>query len=358
MTQYLNAQRPILVTGGAGFIGSAFVRRLVGRGRAVAVLDSLTYAGRMENLASIKRMDGFSFYRGDIRNVQDVDTIMDELKPSAIVHFAAESHVDRSIENPRQFLETNILGTEVMVNAALQAGIRFVHISTDEVFGSLEDVGLFDENSAYDPRSPYSASKAASDHLVRAWGETYGLDAVIVNCTNNYGPYQFPEKLIPHMILSALSGRRLPVYGTGSNVRDWLYVEDHVEAIELVLDKGRSGQTYCIGGESEYSNLDVVKVITSTLDLMAPRADGKEHANAITYVDDRPGHDFRYAMDISYIRSELGWSPRHTFEKGMAKTIAWYLDNTAWWQTILAAGEGIKRIGLEKNIREHGTDEK
>lgn len=348
MTKDLHSNRPILVTGGAGFIGSAFVRRLVGAGRSVAVLDALTYAGRMENLISVENIDGYSFHQGDICDVKAVTDIMEAVKPGTIVHFAAESHVDRSIENPRQFLETNILGTQVMLDAALAAGIRFVHVSTDEVFGSLGDKGAFTETTPYDPRSPYSASKAASDHLVRAWGETYGMDAVIVNCTNNYGPYQFPEKLIPHMILSALAGRPLPVYGTGSNVRDWLYVDDHVEAIELAMDKGKSGQTYCIGGEAEYSNLEVVKAIAATLDQLAPREDGQRHETAIEYVMDRPGHDFRYAMDITRIRSELGWSPSHTFEEGLEKTISWYLENRNWWQAILDAGEGSQRIGLEK----------
>jgi len=348
VAQDVNAKAPILVTGGAGFIGSAFVRRLVAGKRAIAVLDALTYAGRMENLAPVAGADEFSFHRCDICDIQAVAAVMGAVQPSIIVHFAAESHVDRSIENPRQFLETNILGTQVMLDAALQAGIRFVHISTDEVFGSLGDEGAFSETTAYNPRSPYSASKAASDHLVRAWGKTYGLDAVIVTSTNNYGPYQFPEKLVPHMILSALSGRVLPVYGTGNNVRDWLYVEDHIEAIELVMDRGQSGQTYCIGGEAEHSNLDVVKKITKTLDKFAPREDGKAHESEIEYTVDRPGHDFRYAMDISHIRSELGWSPRHTFEQGITNTIRWYLENKPWWQEILDAGEGASRIGLMK----------
>jgi len=355
VTEFSN-KPTLLVTGGAGFIGSAFVRRAVGAGADVVVLDALTYAGRRENLASVADEPNCAFVHGDIGDMAVVGNIFRQHMPGAVVHFAAESHVDRSIEDPGVFIKTNVLGTQTLLDAALddferlaakaQEGFRFVHISTDEVFGSLGSEGYFDEDTAYAPRSPYSASKAASDHLVRAWGETYGLPVSIVNCTNNYGPYQFPEKFIPHMIVSALDGRPLPVYGDGSNVRDWLYVEDHCSAIEAVLERGVAGRTYCVGGSAEQSNLQVAETLADILDGLAPATSGKSYREAITFVTDRPGHDWRYAMDISRISSELGWRPERDFPEGLRQTVTWYLKNEGWWRPILAAGQGGDRRGL------------
>ena len=345
----------ILVTGGAGFIGSAVVRLAIGRGHQVVNLDALTYAACLDNVASVAGSDLYQFEKADIRDRSALDRIFFEHTPDAVMHLAAESHVDRSIDGPGDFIETNITGTYNMLEAARAywtrqgrpAGFRFHHISTDEVFGSLPaDPALkFTEDTPYDPRSPYSASKAASDHLVRAWGETYGLPVVLTNCSNNYGPYHFPEKLIPVIILNALAGKPLPIYGDGSNIRDWLYVEDHAEALLLVLEKGTLGRSYNIGGENERTNLALVKTLCAILDEKRPKASGS-YADQITFVTDRPGHDARYAIDPSRIRSELGWRPSVTVEEGLARTVQWYLDNEAWWRP-LQARQGVgQRLGV------------
>ncbi|MDC0739689.1 dTDP-glucose 4,6-dehydratase [Cognatishimia sp. SS12] len=346
----------ILVTGGAGFIGSAVVRTAIARGDQVVNLDALTYAACLENVASVADHPNYAFEQVDIRNRAALDTVFAKYKPDAVMHLAAESHVDRSIDGPSDFIETNITGTFNMLEAARSywqdAGkpdsFRFHHISTDEVYGSLPadpDV-QFTEDTSYDPRSPYSASKAASDHLVRAWAETYGLPVVLTNCSNNYGPYHFPEKLIPVVILNALAGKALPIYGDGSNVRDWLYVEDHADALLLVVKKGELGRSYNIGGENERSNLELVQTICDILDDLRPRADGT-YADLITFVTDRPGHDARYAIDPSRIRDELGWRPSVTVEEGLRKTVQWYLANEDWWRP-LQARQGVgTRLGVK-----------
>ncbi|WP_317056209.1 dTDP-glucose 4,6-dehydratase [Roseovarius rhodophyticola] len=345
----------ILVTGGAGFIGSAVVRLAVARGHEVVNLDALTYAACLDNVADAALSNLYSFEHADIRDRAALDRIFSTHQPDAVMHLAAESHVDRSIDGPRDFIETNITGTYNMLEAAraywVQAGkpdtFRFHHISTDEVYGSLPDnpSAQFTESTPYDPRSPYSASKAASDHLVRAWQETYGLPVVLTNCSNNYGPYHFPEKLIPVTILNALGGKPLPIYGDGSNIRDWLYVEDHADALLLVLEKGKLGRSYNIGGENERTNLELVKTLCSILDDLRPRSDGKLYADQIEFVTDRPGHDARYAIDPSRIRDELGWRPSVTVEEGLRKTVKWYLDNEAWWQALLNRDGVGKRLG-------------
>jgi len=344
----------ILVTGGAGFIGSAVVRLAVSRGHEVVNLDALTYAACLENVASVAGSNLYSFEQADIRDRVRLDEIFSIHRPDVVMHLAAESHVDRSIDGPGDFILTNINGTYNMLEAARTywlgagrpAGFRFHHISTDEVFGSLGAEGQFTEDTSYDPRSPYSASKAASDHLVRAWHETYGLPVVLTNCSNNYGPFHFPEKLIPVVILNALAGKPLPIYGDGSNIRDWLYVEDHADALLLVVEKGRLGRSYNIGGENERSNLQLVRTLCGILDAKRPRASGS-YADQITYVTDRPGHDARYAIDPSRIRHELGWRPSVTVEEGLEKTVQWYLDNEAWWQPLQArAGVGV-RLGVK-----------
>jgi dTDP-glucose 4,6-dehydratase len=342
----------ILVTGGAGFIGSAVVRLAVERGHEVVNLDALTYAACLDNVAGVARHNTYAFEEADIRDRAALDRILAEHEPDAIMHLAAESHVDRSIDGPGAFIETNVTGTYVLLEAARAywtrrgrpEGFRFHHISTDEVYGSLGPDGKFTEETPYDPRSPYSASKAASDHLVRAWGETYGLPVVLTNCSNNYGPYHFPEKLIPVVILNALRGRPIPVYGEGLNVRDWLYVEDHADALLLVLEKGAVGRSYNIGGENEARNIDLVRTICRLLDERRP--DGAPHDRLITFVTDRPGHDLRYAIDPSRIREELGWRPSVTLEEGLARTIDWYMTNEAWWRPLLER-EGVgKRLGI------------
>lgn len=341
----------LLVTGGAGFIGSAVVRRAIAQGHAVVNLDALTYAACLDNVASVANNPDYVFERADIRDRAALDRIFAAHRPDAVMHLAAESHVDRSIDGPGDFIETNITGTFNMLEAARKywteadkpESFRFHHISTDEVFGSLGPTGQFTEDTPYDPRSPYSASKASSDHLVRAWAETYGLPVVLTNCSNNYGPYHFPEKLIPVVILNALHGRPIPIYGNGSNVRDWLYVEDHAEALLLVLSKGALGRSYNIGGENERSNLELVQTICAILDRLAPRSGS--YADLITFVSDRPGHDARYAIDPTRIREELGWRPSVTVEEGLEKTVRWYLDNRPWWQALLDR-EGVgKRLG-------------
>ena len=349
----------ILVTGGAGFIGSALVRHLIGEtDHEVLNLDKLTYAGVLSSVAPVADSPRYRFVQGDICDAERVGKLMAEFRPQVTAHLAAESHVDRSIDGPGEFIQTNIVGTFTMLNQALgywrgldeakKAAFRFHHISTDEVFGSLGETGYFTETTAYDPRSPYSASKAGSDHLVRAWHETYGLPTLVTNCSNNYGPYHFPEKLIPLIIIRALGGEPLPVYGDGSNVRDWLFVEDHARALRTVFETGKPGETYNVGGNSERKNLEVVHAICSTLDRLQPRDDGKSYADQIIFVTDRPGHDHRYAIDASKIRDDLGWEPQMTFEQGIETTVRWYLDNRQWWGDILAGRYDTGRLGLAK----------
>ena len=345
----------LLVTGGAGFIGSAVVRLAVARGHEVVNLDALTYAACEANVAPVAQSNLYSFEHADIRDRAALDRIFATHRPDAVMHLAAESHVDRSIDGPGDFILTNINGTYTMLEAArvfwMQAGrpegFRFHHISTDEVFGSLGPEGQFTEDTPYDPRSPYSASKAASDHLVRAWHETYGLPVVLTNCSNNYGPYHFPEKLIPVVILNALHGRPIPVYGRGENVLDWLYVEDHADALLLVVDKGTVGRSYNIGGENERRNIDLVRTICALLDEMKPKAGS--YADQITFVADRPGHDARYAIDPARIRNELGWRPSVTVEEGLRRTVRWYLDNEDWWRPLLARQGVGTRLGTGKS---------
>lgn len=345
----------VLVTGGAGFIGSAVVRQAIALGLEVVNVDVLTYAACEENLADVEASPAYAFERVDIRDLQALARVFAQHRPDAVMHLAAESHVDRSIDGPSAFIETNITGTFNMLETARRywveqgrpAGFRFHHISTDEVFGSLPaDRDLkFTEDTPYDPRSPYSASKAASDHLVRAWAETYGLPVVISNCSNNYGPYQFPEKLIPVTILNALAGKPLPIYGDGSNIRDWLYVEDHAAALLLILREGRLGRSYNVGGENERTNLELVRTLCAILDRVAPRADGSSYADLITFVTDRPGHDARYAIDARRISKELGWRPSVSVEDGLERTVRWYIDNEDWWCPLLDR-EGVgKRLG-------------
>jgi dTDP-glucose 4,6-dehydratase len=348
----------ILVTGGAGFIGSALVRHLIGESEhKILNLDKLTYAGLLSSLAEVESNTRYQFVEGDICDAALVAKLLAEFQPDVIAHLAAESHVDRSIDGPGEFIQTNVVGTFTMLQQALgywqglpaerQATFRFHHISTDEVYGSLGDDGLFTEATAYDPRSPYSASKAASDHLVRAWGHTYGLPVLVTNCSNNYGPYHFPEKLIPLIIIRALSGEPLPVYGDGSNVRDWLFVEDHARALRRVFEAGVPGETYNIGGNSERRNIEVVRAICAALDARRPRADGKSYAEQITFVADRPGHDQRYAIDAAKIARELGWEPQVRFEDGIAQTVDWYLARKDWWKPILQRRYATERLGLK-----------
>jgi len=344
----------ILVTGGAGFIGSAVVRRAVADGHAVVNLDALTYAACLDNVAGVAGSPLYAFEQADIRDRAALDRIFAEHAPDAVMHLAAESHVDRSIDGPGAFVETNVNGTYNMLEAArahwLRAGrpaaFRFHHISTDEVFGSLpaDPQVKFTEDTPYDPRSPYSASKAASDHLVRAWHETYGLPVVLTNCSNNYGPYHFPEKLVPVVILNALAGRELPIYGRGENIRDWLYVEDHANALLCVLEQGRPGRSYNIGGENERTNLDLVRTLCAILDELRPRESGS-YADQIAFVTDRPGHDARYAIDPTRIRDELGWRPSVTVEEGLRRTVQWYLDNETWWRALQSRDGVGKRLG-------------
>ena len=346
----------LLVTGGAGFIGSAVVRNAVTRGFEVVNVDALTYAACMEKLEPIANEDGYTFEEVDIRDRLALDLVFAKHNPDAVMHLAAESHVDRSIDSPADFIETNVLGTFHLLEAArtywLEKGqsknFRFHHISTDEVFGSLpEDKSVqFTEETPYDPRSPYSASKAASDHLVRAWHETYGIPVVLTNCSNNYGPYHFPEKLIPVVILKALAGEPIPIYGKGENIRDWLYVEDHADALLLVLQEGRVGASYNIGGENEFSNIDLVRTLCTILDEKKPREKGS-YVEQIIFVADRPGHDARYAIDPSLIREELGWRPSVSLEEGLSLTVQWYLDNEAWWRPLLNRSGVGSRLGLK-----------
>ena len=344
----------LLVTGGAGFIGSAVVRHAVRAGHSVVNLDALTYAACLDNVAGVSNAPGYVFEQADIRDRAALDRIFAAHQPDAVMHLAAESHVDRSIDGPADFIDTNITGTFNMLEAARTYWVgrdkpddfRFHHISTDEVFGSLGAEGQFTEETPYAPNSPYSASKAASDHLVRAWHETYGLPVVMTNCSNNYGPFHFPEKLIPVVILKALAGQPIPVYGKGENVRDWLYVEDHADALLTVVRRGQVGRSYNIGGENEARNIDIVRMICAILDTKRPKA--APYADQIAFVTDRPGHDMRYAIDPKRIRDELGWRPSVTLEQGLERTVQWFLDNEAWWQPLQnRAGVG-QRLG-QKN---------
>jgi dTDP-glucose 4,6-dehydratase len=343
----------ILITGGAGFIGSAVVRLAVAQGHSVVNVDALTYAACLENVASVGNSPRYVFEQADIRDRAAMDGIFARHEPDAVMHLAAESHVDRSIDGPGTFIETNINGTFTLLEAARAFwtrkgkpdSFRFHHISTDEVFGSLGPTGKFTEDTPYDPRSPYSASKAASDHLVRAWHETYGMPVVLTNCSNNYGPFHFPEKLIPVVILNALSGKTIPVYGKGENVRDWLFVEDHADALLTVLQKGQLGRSYNIGGENEARNIDLVRTICRLMDEMHPQ--GAPHERLITFVTDRPGHDLRYAIDPTRMRQELGWRPSVTLEEGLRRTVRWYLENEAWWRPLLARQGVGERLGVK-----------
>jgi dTDP-glucose 4,6-dehydratase len=347
----------ILVTGGAGFIGSALVRHLIaGTGHGVVNLDKLTYASSLESLGEARTHARHVLEEACITDTAALARIFAKHQPDAVMHLAAESHVDRSIEGPAEFIQTNIVGTFRLLEAALaywqslpparQAKFRFHHVSTDEVYGSLGEQGLFTEATPYAPNSPYSASKAASDHLVRAWHHTYGLPVVMTNCSNNYGPWQFPEKLIPLMTLNALEGKPLPVYGKGENVRDWLYVDDHVQALLCVLERGRIGEEYNIGGSQEKRNLEVVRELCALLDELHPA--GRPHEKLISHVTDRPGHDARYAIDAGKIRRELGWAPRETFASGLRKTVQWYLANRAWCEGVAARGYQRQRLGLPR----------
>ena len=341
----------VMVTGGAGFIGSAVVREAVAAGLDVVNLDSLTYAANLANVASVADAPNYAFVRADITDRAALDKAFVAHAPDAVMHLAAESHVDRSIDGPGAFVATNVTGTYTLLEAARAhwtwagrpEGFRFHHVSTDEVFGSLGETGRFDEDTPYDPRSPYSASKAASDHLVRAWHETYGLPVLVTNCSNNYGPFHFPEKLIPVVVLNAIHGRPIPVYGEGANVRDWLYVEDHADALLTVLRDGAVGRTYAIGGGNEARNVDLVRTICSILDRLRPGA--APHADLIAFVADRPGHDARYAIDASRIEGELGWRPSVTLEEGLERTVRWYLDNEAWWRPLLGRDGVGARLG-------------
>jgi len=341
----------LLVTGGAGFIGSAVVRLAVARGHGVVNVDALTYAACLENVASVADNPLYAFEHADIRDRTAMDRILATHQPDAVMHLAAESHVDRSIDGPAAFIDTNVTGTCTLLEATRthwQArgrpeAFRFHHISTDEVFGSLGPKGLFTEDTPYDPRSPYSASKAASDHLVRAWHHTWGLPVVLSNCSNNYGPFHFPEKLIPVVILAALHGRPIPVYGAGANVRDWLHVEDHAEALLLVLTRGQPGRSYNIGGGNEARNIDLVRRICALMD--ARRPEGAPHDRLITFVPDRPGHDARYAIDATRIRDELGWRPSVTLDQGLERTVDWYLANEGWWRPLLNRQGVGRRLG-------------
>ena len=346
----------ILVTGGAGFIGSAVVRLAIERGHSIVNVDALTYAACLNNLSSVSDNPNYSFEHADVKDANAIAEILQNHQPGAVMHLAAESHVDRSIDGPADFIETNVNGTFNMLEAARNywqscgkpETFRFHHISTDEVFGSLpnDPTVLFTEDTPYSPRSPYSASKASADHLVRAWHETYGLPVVLTNCSNNYGPYHFPEKLVPVIILNALAGKPLPIYGNGSNIRDWLYVEDHADALLLVLEKGKIGRSYNIGGENEHTNLELVQALCKILDCLKPLTKGS-YKKYITFVQDRPGHDARYAIDPSRIRDELGWRPSVTVEEGLEKTVQWYLENEDWWKPLQNRTGVGERLGTK-----------
>jgi len=345
-----------LITGGAGFIGSAVVRRAVADGHQVVNLDKLTYSANLENVASVAESPNYAFEQADICDEAAVRAIFARHKPDAVMHLAAESHNDRAIEGPLDFVRTNVMGTAVLLEAARahwnalpddkKAKFRFHHVSTDEVFGALGEDGEFTEHTPYDPNSPYSSSKAGADHLVRAWGRTYGMPVVLTNCSNNYGPFQFPEKLIPTVITRALEGKSIPVYGDGRQVRDWLHVDDHAEALLLVIQKGRLGETYCIGGDATKRNIEVIRMLCEHLDRMAPA--NTPHADKIAFVTDRPGHDFRYAIDASKLERELGWTPRMPLLSGLEDTVRWYVDNRGWVEGIRQRGFQSERLGLVK----------
>jgi dTDP-glucose 4,6-dehydratase len=349
----------LLVTGGAGFIGSAVVRHVIRKTDwSVANVDKLTYAGNLESLAEARTSNRHRHFPVDICDRPAVDSVFREVQPDAVLHLAAESHVDRSIDGAAPFIQTNVVGTWTMLEAATaywrtlgpeaRGRLRFQHISTDEVFGSLGASGKFSETTPYAPNSPYSASKAASDHLVRAWHHTHGLPVLTTNCSNNYGPYHFPEKLIPLVIIRALRGERLPVYGRGENVRDWLHVEDHAEALVTVLARGAPGETYNVGGDSERQNIEVVRGICRLLDELRPASPHRPHERLIEFVTDRPGHDARYAIDATKIRDELGWQPRHSFEAGLRQTVQWFIDNEDWWQRVMSGAYRGERLGLAR----------
>jgi len=346
----------VLVTGGCGFIGSNLVRLLVHAGHEVLNLDKLTYAGNLDSLADLRSCAAHRLVQADIADAPAVRAAFDSFRPDGVIHLAAESHVDRSIDAPATFVQTNVVGTLVLLEAARRhwaslapaerGRFRFLHVSTDEVFGSLGRTGKFTETTRYDPHSPYSASKAASDHLARAWHDTYGLPVLVTNCSNNYGPYQFPEKLMPVVLLKALRGEPVPVYGQGENVRDWLYVVDHAQALAAVMERGQPGQTFNIGGDNERRNIDLVRLLCGILDELRPRADHHPYADQIVFVPDRPGHDQRYAMDTSKLRRELGWAPQQDHESGFRLTVQWYLDHEAWWRRILSGDYRLDRLGL------------
>ena len=348
----------ILITGGAGFIGSNLVRHIIETTEhSVLNVDALTYAGNLHSLNDIKDNTRYQFSQVDICDAKQVEKAFQAFQPDWVMHLAAESHVDRSIDGPGAFIETNVIGTFNLLQSArshyealagdAKAKFRFLHVSTDEVYGSLGETGLFKETTPYDPHSPYSASKASSDHLVRAWADTYGLPVLITNCSNNYGPFQFPEKLIPVVILKALRGEDIPVYGKGINIRDWLYVKDHADALYTVISKGKPGETYNIGGYNERKNIDIVELLCELLDELKPREDRKSYREQITFVTDRPGHDLRYAIDASKIKRDLGWTPKQDHSSGFRKTVEWYLDNTAWTQQILDGSYKLERLGKE-----------
>jgi dTDP-glucose 4,6-dehydratase len=346
----------ILITGGAGFIGSAVVRRAIADGLEVVNLDALTYSANLENVASVAEHPNYAFEQADVCDPAALKAIFAKHQPDAVMHLAAESHNDRAIESPLDFVRANVMGTAVLLEAARahwngllqdrKAAFRFHHVSTDEVFGALGEDGEFSESTPYDPNSPYSSSKAAADHLVRAWGRTYGLPVVLTNCSNNYGPYQFPEKLIPTVISRALEGKSIPVYGDGRQVRDWLHVDDHAEALLLVLGKGRLGETYCVGGDGTKRNIELIKILCGHLDKLAPA--NTPHAEKIEFVKDRPGHDFRYAIDASKLRDELGWTPKRALEEGLEDTVRWYVQNWDWVEGIRQRGFHSERLGLVK----------
>ena len=345
----------LLVTGGSGFIGSNFITHQIKQGNKILNYDKLTYAANQNNLSNIEKNLSYNFINGDIKDSEKVSSVINEFKPNIIINFAAESHVDRSIDGPKDFIETNILGTYELLQSSLhyynilsshnKEDFKFIHVSTDEVYGSLGKTGYFTDKTPYNPSSPYSASKASSDHLVNAWNHTFSLPTLITNCSNNYGPYQFPEKLIPLMIISCLTNKKLPIYGDGKNIRDWLYVDDHCSALDYVIKKGRVGETYNIGGGEEKTNYEIVHTICELLDIKKPLKNNLSYKELIIYVKDRPGHDFRYAIDASKIKNELGWKQKYQFYDAISKTIDWYINNKSWWEKILNNNYNLNRLG-------------